>query len=139
MISDDEFDEVVSATRDGEEAARRLSEGSPVDPAAIERHANALEVLRIGVGAGTLDAGWLRPTIEDVEAARRLAALARRPTSPDVCALALRVYRVTADPTALTSLCQAIGMLEEDVRPMSPWVDVAKLLARAIGLFERCI
>jgi hypothetical protein len=136
--SDRYLSALIDAEQAGEDAARVVSDGGAPDVDALERHAWAIEELRVGIEAGRLGAGWVRPTEPDVEAARELARRAREGApSEDLRALGLRVYRVTADPQALYNMCTVLAVLAEDVPRRDRYLDPVLLLDDAMAFCER--
>jgi hypothetical protein len=132
-----DIDALMRAMGEGEQMAREMAEGQAPDVPTLHAFAEALEALRIGVDAGKIGAGWIHPTVQDVEAARRLAVLAGGPMSDELRALALRVYRVTADPQALYFLCEVLGALMGETPNASPFVNILLMLERAEAFLVR--
>jgi hypothetical protein len=129
---------LIESEDGGERAAWEIVQGKSPDVAALERWAEAMEVMRQEIADGRLGAGWIRPTEADVEAARDLARRAREGASPEeLRGLALRVYRVTADPNALYGLCHLLGALDRDVPPKQEVPSIPAVLDRALAFFER--
>jgi hypothetical protein len=101
----------MSALDDGLEAVRIAASGGAPDADTLDGYAQALEALRIGAVAR---GGWMRPTEEDVRAARHLAQLVREGAPPEALTeAALRVHAVTAKPDEAQQRAGEVGI--EDV------------------------
>jgi hypothetical protein len=135
--------DVGCALIEGEEAAQAILAGGEPDLSALDRLAEAFEVLRDGIANGTWWAGWVRPNDEDVRVAQRLLELARsNAPREELIEPARHVFRVTADPTALTGLCDVLPWIAGEARRIpgfndAPLDDVCACLDRALAFFER--
>jgi hypothetical protein len=143
MLDRTDSTDILSALVEGEEAAQAILAGGEPDLDALDRSAEALEVLRDGILNGTMCAGWVMPNDEDVRVAQRLLKLARTNTPrEELIEPARHVFRVTADPSALYGLCHVLLWLAGEARHI-PGFDDAPLdnmcagLDRAIAFFER--
>jgi len=135
--------DVGCAMVEGEDAVQTILAGGELDLEALDRLAEAFEVLRDGIANGTWGAGWVMPNDEDVRMAQRLVELARtNAPREELIEPARHVFRVTADPTALNGLCHVLLWLAGEAR-RGPFSDDARLdrvyaaLDRAIAFFER--
>src|SRR5262245_43628588 len=112
---DDDFDvlhHLAHAMAGGEEAAKAAVSGGDPNLDALQKWADGMNVLREGIAKGTLDFGWVRPTEDDVSAARHLAQLVQKGTPREaLLEPALRVLRVTTDPQTLQELCVVLPWL----------------------------
>jgi hypothetical protein len=94
------------------------------------------------VGMGALWS-WLMPNDEDVRVAQRLRELARtNAPREELIEPARHVFRVTADPSALTGLCDVLLWLAGEAGRLEGFDDapldlVHRRLDRAIAFFER--
>lgn len=123
---------------DGEKAARAVVAGGAPDLDALVRGAEGMNVLRLEIAKGTMSAGWIRPTEDDVSNARHLVQLVREGAPrEELLEPARRVVRVIVDPNALGVLCDALLWLEEEASRLEHLAEVRKALDVAVSLFER--
>jgi len=131
---EDILDYVGSALIDGEEAASTIVSGGEPDLEKLERWAEAMEVFRVELANRRIYAGWLRPTEEDVSAARHLVQLVRDGVPREALVEpARRVFRVTADPQALTALRSVLPWLAGGSGALTEGAEVAKGIATGTG------
>ena len=143
MLDRTDSGDVGCALIEGEEAAQAILAGGEPDLNALDRSAEAFEVLRDGIANGTMWAGWIKPNDDDVRVAQRLLELARsNAPREELIEPARHVFRVTADPTALYGLCSVLLWLAGEARriPFSydaPLDKVCAGLDQAVAFFER--
>ena len=138
MLDRDEIMDVQLAAFEGEEAAGALAAGGEPDLNALDRLAEALDVLQQGIAKGTMDAGWIRPTVDDVRAAQHLVKLVREGAPREqLREPAERVFRVTADPRALRALCVTLPSLVGEATDILSSEQILEGLDRAAVFFKR--
>jgi hypothetical protein len=136
---------LIDSETNGERAALDIIQGGAPDPAALDRWAEAMEAMRQAMAKRTLDAGWMRPTEQDVLDTRRLAQFVRDGAPRDaIVEAAWRVYRVTADPNALYAVAGVLLWLAGEADRSNPMEDgpprlddVQKRIDVALAFFER--
>lgn len=143
LVTTDILDFVGDSLIDGEKAAWTVATGGEPDLAALDRWAEAMEVLRVEIANERMWAAWIRPTEEDVSAARHLVQLIRDGVPREALVdPARRVFRVTADPNALDGLCSVLPWLAGEATRIVPFDhapldQVRERLDRAVSFFER--
>lgn len=131
--------DLAHAFIEGERNVGIVANGGKPDSDKLVRLAQAMDALRSGVAAGTMCFGWVRPTEEDVRMAFRLVDLVRNGAPQEsLIEPAWHVYRVTADPGALYSLCALLPWLAGEPCEDEPSVENALFnLDAALAFFER--
>jgi hypothetical protein len=143
MLDRTEIMDIQAALVEGEEAAQAILAGGEPDLDALDRSAEALEVLRDGILNGTMWAAWLTPNDEDVHVAQRLLELARtNAPREELIEPARHLFHVLADPDAVYGLCDVLLWLAGEARRLQDFDDapldlVHRRLDGAIAFFER--
>jgi hypothetical protein len=135
---------VAEATLCGGSHVWAIATGGEPDIECLDRMVKGLDMLRDGVEKERMYAGWLRPTEEDVAAARSLAQLVREGAPREALVEpAMRVYGIQANPGALYGLAHVLLWLAGEARRIAqhegpPKPDhVRKALDEAAAYFER--
>ena len=130
--------DTMSAFEDGLEAAKVVVAGGRPDVDALDRYAQALEALRIGVAHRALSFGWVEPTEEDVRNARELVRLACDGAPGEALAEpARRAVRLVTDAWNLVGLQSALFCLEDDASRVQHLARILEVLDLTISIFER--
>lgn len=139
MLDTTDTMELTIALSDGEEHALAVTKGGEPDIEKLERYAQAMDALRVGVANGTMCAGWVRPTEEDVWAAFQLVEHVRAGAPREsLVEPAWRAYRAVADPGALYALgCVLPQLAGEPCEEEDSPEHVEYILDRGIAFFER--
>ena len=132
------LDEVQSGMIVGMRAARTVAGGGPPDVDVLEKYAQAMEVLRIGIAQKTLCDGWTQPTDDDVRNARLLVELIREGApSEALIEPARRAARVMSDPWELEAFHSALYGLENEASRVQHLPRIVEVLDQTLAFFER--
>lgn len=130
--------DAMSAMEDGLEAAKAVAAGGSPDVDALDRYAQVLEALRIGVANKALSFGWVEPTDEDVHNARELVRLARDGAPGEALVEpARRAVRLVTDAWDLVGFQSALFCLEDEASRAQHLPRILEVLDLTIALFER--
>jgi hypothetical protein len=132
------LDDLLSAMVDGHNETRALVAGGTPNVETLEKYAEALETLRVGIANKKVHFGWVVPTEEDVAAARRLAHLVQEGASAGaLIEPAVAVARVTTDADNLERFHAALLCLQDETFRAQYLPRVLEVLDLTSAAFER--
>jgi hypothetical protein len=132
------LDDLLSAMIDGHSEVRALMAGGAADLETLEKYAEALETLRVGIADKKLHFGWIVPTEEDVANARRLVRLVREGAPAGaLIEPAVAVARVTTDADNLERFHAALLCLRDETFRAQHLPRVLEVLDLTSAAFER--
>jgi hypothetical protein len=107
--------ELIVAFYNGARAAQTIADGGAPNLDALAAGAEALAEIHLRFSRGTADFAWIKPTEDDVQNARHLAALVRQGApSPALVEPARRAVRVATDSEALARFQRILVCLEDE-------------------------